>query len=368
MQSRRTRKTAFFPGQFDDVTDPPFSPSKQFTLIYDVPAAMTLYADAVGFTLSNPPAAEGRKIYRWDYVPADKARIERGSVSYFDYGQRLAVSTFADYAALARAYDAGTRDKTVVTPRIKELAAKLTAGLTDPRAKAFALDDWVRKNIRYVAVYIGAGGVVPHAAETVLDNLYGDCKDHVALMEALLAAVGIDSTPALINLGNSYELIKTPTLGLLNHVITFVPSLDLYLDSTAATIGWASELNRYGFRNLKVSDRDQIVPRMLQAMGRKGSGTIDLGDILGTGDTYEIKMAGRIDNLVDLPGPVGLTAISSIVGGIAQTASGFISEKERTQPFVCISSGIDEQASLHVRERDRHRCGSEIGGAACAAP
>lgn len=46
-----------------------------------------------------------------------------------------------------------------------------------------------------MAVYVGAGGVVPHAAQTVLDNRYGDCKDHVALLEALLGAAGIKSTP-----------------------------------------------------------------------------------------------------------------------------------------------------------------------------
>lgn len=112
----------------------------------------------------------------------------------------------------------------------------LTANLDTPRAKALALSDWVRKNIRYVAVYVGAGGVVPHAAQAVLDNRYGDCKDHVVLLEALLKAAAIESSPALINLGNAYVLPKVPTLGLLNHVITYVPSLDLYLDSTATPI------------------------------------------------------------------------------------------------------------------------------------
>ncbi len=409
MQVRRTRATALFPGQYDDLTVAPFNPSKQFTLIYDLPAGMTLNADAVGFEASHPAAATGRTIYRWDYVPADKARIEQGSVSYFDYGQRLAVSTFADYAALARAYEAGAAGKTAATPRIKALASKLTTGLSDPRAKAFAIDDWVRQNIRYVAVYVGAGGVVPHAADTVLDNLYGDCKDHVALMEALLDAAGIESTPALINLGNSYKLATAPTLGLLNHVITYVPGLNLYLDSTAqpiapgylplveldkpvvltkpaslghtpasqrsevgntldvvvtpggagdfvsasTTTGWATDLNRFVFRNLKAADRDAFVERLLKAHGRKGSGTLDLGDLSATGDRYEVKMTGHIDELLDLPGPVGLAAISSFAGGIAQNAVGFISEKERTQPFTCLSGSADEQASFRFPKEIR---------------
>ncbi|TMH54930.1 MAG: transglutaminase domain-containing protein, partial [Betaproteobacteria bacterium] len=128
------------------------------------------------------------------------------------------------------------------------LAQEITNGLTEPRAKAHALGDWVRKNIRYVAVYIGPGGVVPHTSETVMANRYGDCKDHVTLLEAMLASIGIDSTPALINLGNSYRLQNVPTLGVLNHVITYIPSLNLFLDSTAGPVaaGYlpASELDK----------------------------------------------------------------------------------------------------------------------------
>jgi transglutaminase-like putative cysteine protease len=32
----------------------------------------------------------------------------------------------------------------------------------------------------------------------VLKTRYGDCKDQTALMQAMLAAVGIESTPALV--------------------------------------------------------------------------------------------------------------------------------------------------------------------------
>ena len=63
---------------------------------------------------SLPAAAPGRKVYRWDYVPADRARIEASAVSYLDYGHYLAVSTFTDFKQFAQAYQArakvGTTD------------------------------------------------------------------------------------------------------------------------------------------------------------------------------------------------------------------------------------------------------------------
>lgn len=52
------------------------------------------------------------------------------------------------------------------------------------------------------------------------------------ILEALLAAKGIDSSPALINVGDYYVLPKLPEF-VFGHVITYVPGLDLYLDSTA---------------------------------------------------------------------------------------------------------------------------------------
>ena len=60
-------------------------------------------------------------------------------------------------------------------------------------------------------------------AQAVLKNRYGDCKDHVVLLEALLAAVGIPSSAALVNSGNAYSMPAIGVVSPLNHVITYVP-------------------------------------------------------------------------------------------------------------------------------------------------
>jgi hypothetical protein len=86
------------------------------------------------------------------------------------------------------------------------------------------------------------------------------------------------------------------------------------------------------------------VQRILAAYGQKGSGTIDTGKLDEAGSDYEFKMAGKTENLVNVPGPVGVPALSSFVGGIAQAVVGFTGEKERTQAFACISSAADEQS------------------------
>lgn len=401
LRYERNRFKPLFPGVFEDITVPDFNPIQNFTLTYDLPAAMSLQSDARGFELSASNPTHGRRSYQWRYVPAERARIEPGAVSYLDYGHYLAVSTLTDFKDLAQAYQ--SRAQVEVTPAITELAAKLTANALTEREKALTLSDWVRQNIRYVAVYVGAGGVVPHPAQTVLDNRYGDCKDHVALLEALLKSVGISSSPALMNLGNAYAFPKVPTLGVLNHVMTYIPSMDLYLDSTDASIaagylpvnglskqvllsatgeikrtpdtqpsevsselvfkvkasgaadfsnvttikGWASEFSRHTLESMKPADRDLLVQQVLAWYGQRGSGSFKTTSMQADAG-FKSTVDGSTENLINLPGPVGVQTFSSLAGGIAQNVYSLAQEKERSQSFVCLSGAISELSRFEL--------------------
>jgi hypothetical protein len=94
------------------------------------------------------------------------------------------------------------------------------------------LYDWVASNIRYVGVAIGQAKLTPVAASEAAKNRYGDCKAHVALLAALLAARGIASEAALVNVGAPRYALIEPPIPAFNHVILHVPALGLYLDST----------------------------------------------------------------------------------------------------------------------------------------
>jgi transglutaminase-like putative cysteine protease len=147
---------------------------------------------------------------------------------------RVSFSTFASYDDIGRAFFAGAGDLLNVTPAIANLADDITRGKTERREQAEAIFDWVTGNIRYLAVVIGVGRVVPNPPETVIANRYGDCKDVATLMSALLAAKGIASEYALINTSPVYQLDATPQVASFNHVILYLPEFDLYADPTAA--------------------------------------------------------------------------------------------------------------------------------------
>ena len=171
--------------------------------------------------------------YSWRYSAPAAQTADRPSVSPLDRFPRILVSSLEDHDELGRTYAALIAPKETVTPRIQALADQVTAGLTDRRQQAQKIYEWVSKNIRYVAVDIGNGGIIPHDADATLANGYGDCKDHAALFGALLKAKGIVSEVALINLGNTYTVPDVAMILPFNHVITWLPEFQLYVDTTS---------------------------------------------------------------------------------------------------------------------------------------
>jgi transglutaminase-like putative cysteine protease len=145
----------------------------------------------------------------------------------------VALTTFTDVAAVGRTYWSEAGPKAVPTAEVKKLADEITRGIDDRGAQAAAISTWVKRNIRYVAVYLGTGRIVPNDTATILRNRYGDCKDHVTLMAALLAAKGIASEQVLVNAGNVYEINDMTAPRVFNHVMIYLPEFQLYDDPTA---------------------------------------------------------------------------------------------------------------------------------------
>lgn len=229
---RRRIEHPLFPGQFIWWID--FARNEGWEdvrITINAPSNHKLRTESIGVPGVQTRADSDRTVYSWQYR-AEAAPTEVYAVAGIDRRPRVFVSSLPDYAAMAAAYAALAAPKGAVTPAIQAKADAITARIADERGQARALYDWVSKHIRYVGLYLYRGAIEPHPAELVLANGYGDCKDHVTLLAALLAAKGIGSQAVLINLGKAYTLSGPPTLAQLDHVITYIPELDLYADST----------------------------------------------------------------------------------------------------------------------------------------
>ena len=163
------------------------------------------------------------------------------------------------------------------TVALAGIVNEVCGDLAEPGARLRAVAHYVRDNIRYVAVEMGAGRFQPRAVATTLANRYGDCKDKVALVRAMLALVGIPSEAAGALAGESVDP-DFPSPFQFNHVIIAIPITavpDLLPYPNATVDGWlyfdptdeATDLGRLpsglsGTYVLKTSVDDSAVTRL----------------------------------------------------------------------------------------------------------
>jgi transglutaminase-like putative cysteine protease len=173
--------------------------------IVKTPKSLPLYTDTHQVKFEKKATETGFE-YRWNYFSPRLAADEASAVPPIDKLPRIVASTMENYEDLGRAYSAMVQGKVVVTPAIQAKADEITSGIHDKRYQARAIYEWVSKHIRYVAIYLGNGGLTPHDPYTILANRHGDCKDHTVLFDSLLKAKGIVSEVVLINAENVYSL------------------------------------------------------------------------------------------------------------------------------------------------------------------
>jgi Domain of Unknown Function with PDB structure (DUF3857)/Transglutaminase-like superfamily len=319
----------------------------------------------------------GRQRWKWTYRNATPKDLRKES-SLFARAWRysdwpaIEISNFRDYGEIATAYEGEAKKRAVVTDRIRTLAAEIVTDAGSPRARAEKIYAWVAREISFAGNCLTGGDVVPRDTDLILNMKMGDCKDHATLMQALLAAQGIDSAQVLINTGgDGYSVPEIPCWQAFNHVITYLPAFDVYLDATSSSSPFGVLPDQeYGKPVIRTSDFEgvQRVPgravetewseatssttiltdgsieatagyrlggtqanvfshtftqwqkspnfdngsdqirRVIEAQGYKGSGGYDvLGPMPIAADAFAFGLHYRVDAFLDTDNPYGLT-------------------------------------------------------------
>ena len=228
-----TTKHPFFEGQY--AIGEVFSHAVAYGEVRETitaPKDFPLYVESHDVEFSKSEAGNN-VVYAWHYSAPTPSANPVASVSPLDRLPRFFASSFKDYAELGSAYAGLAAAKIAVTPKIGVLADQITSSVSDRREQAKKIYEWVVGHIRYVGIELGKGSFVPHDVDSIVSNGYGDCKDHDALLQALLKAKGISAQSVLIDSGNAYTLTAVPTFFQLDHVITWLPEFKIYLDSSA---------------------------------------------------------------------------------------------------------------------------------------
>jgi tetratricopeptide (TPR) repeat protein len=148
------------------------------------------------------------------------------------------VSTYRSWDEMGRWYWGLVKDQFVPDDEVRRRAEALTKGLKDERSKVRAIYDEVVKNTRYVALEFGIHGYKPYRCAQIFARGFGDCKDKATLIVTMLNALGIKATPVVVRTRFKGDFETSPaSLAPFDHMIAYVPSLDVYLDGTAEYTG-----------------------------------------------------------------------------------------------------------------------------------
>ena len=141
-----------------------------------------------------------------EYGPERYSLTPQLAIAYFPTGEnRAGLRPLKDWSAVS-AWVADFMDPAAApNTSIAAKSMELVRGASSELDKIRAIAAYVQKTV-YVSVQMNltrGGGYTPNSADKVLTRNYGDCKDKVALMRALLAAAGIQSHAVAIYSGNS---------------------------------------------------------------------------------------------------------------------------------------------------------------------
>lgn len=404
------QREALFPGQFS--FSQVFRDSyvvEDMKVSINAPESLPLRVETRNVEGGELEKKDGKHRWAWHFANLKIVKGEPGAVSAFDYAPRILASTFKDYTELAAAYESRAKPKAAVTEHVRVLAEEITKGEKGQREIAKMLYSWVAKNISYAGNCIGIGAVVPHDTDRILDNKLGDCKDHTALLQALLASKGIESTPVLVNSGNVYSLPELPIVGVFDHVINYIPALNMYADSTSSDtpfgmlpiteegkqvihtakfdgirrtppsdnkIHWGSTRTeitfhadgsadgtinptssgvfaigtRTWFQRLAPTYQETVVHDALSSVGFKGKGKyVKFDDPNVQNETFSFEVKFHIENGLNLPGP-GATYVYPLLpnhGVSITTFLGSLNTEKRSHGFACSGGAASEEIIFH---------------------
>jgi transglutaminase-like putative cysteine protease len=179
-----------------------------------------------------PPRSAGENRWVWELdevsaieeepeMPEWRALAGRMGISYFSR-HTSTYQSFASWRDIGHWYAELTRGKREATPDIRRKVSELVAASAPFDEKVRKLAAFVQREVRYVAIEIGIGGFQPHSSNEVYANRYGDCKDKVTLLSAMLREAGVESYYVLTNAYRGVLDPNFPSALDFNHVILAV--------------------------------------------------------------------------------------------------------------------------------------------------
>jgi len=151
--------------------------------------------------------------------PPYRAVAGRMAINFIPPQAQLSGKSHRSWDDVAKWYAALAAERRAPSAEIQAKATALVAGKQSAMEKIAALAAFAQRDIRYVAIEIGVGAIQPHPAPAILASRFGDCKDKVTLLAAMLKAIGVDSYYVLASTDRGVVDPKFASITGFNHVV-----------------------------------------------------------------------------------------------------------------------------------------------------
>ncbi len=181
----------------------------------------------------------GRRETRWTLRDVEPRRREHLEPPSAELEPRVQASTYASWESFGEWWWNLISEEIDTSEEIRGKVAELTERASTPLERLRAIYDFVVTDVRYNAWEFGVHGYQPYSAPVIFSRRFGDCKDKAILMKAMLAEVGIEAWPVIIQAeGRRHEEdLSLAMVGHFNHCIAYVPAQEgipeMFLDGTA---------------------------------------------------------------------------------------------------------------------------------------
>lgn len=153
-------------------------------------------------------------------IPAHRTDPE---VTYVDVLPSIVVAEPTTWANLAATYGDIIRGTFSDHGTMQFQLGRLLSGAGTDREKLARLHGFVAREIRYVGLEHGTGGIVPRPTRTTLQRRYGDCKDKTALFINLAELAGFTAYPVLTSSDRqAVDRLAVPAHTYFDHVVACV--------------------------------------------------------------------------------------------------------------------------------------------------
>ena len=215
-------------------------PRLKMEYVLEAPADKPIYFNRQDVTRKT--SKNGKSVtYRYAERDVEAIKPESGMPGWIEVAKYLHASTYRTWDDVGNWYWDLVREQLVVDEDVRAAVRDALSDLppdASDEVKTRAIYEYVVRNTRYVGLEFGIHGYKPYRTTEVLSRRFGDCKDKASLLKVMLGEAGIDSHLVLVRTRDQGQVPGKPaSLAVFNHAITYVPSLDLWLDGTAEWAG-----------------------------------------------------------------------------------------------------------------------------------